>query len=162
MQLITRHTNLSLFQSSTDPLLIFAQASSLHLAFTESVRGNLIFYVHTNTNTQMQKHKICPSHIHPLNTSKRSLNIRPKLYKIQSHLQLFSATEHPAALHLGKRGASSLGFNRDGFRPTLQNLVDVFLTELGAFILFIHNGTIGTSSKQIFYFFFGELLDLSK
>lgn len=157
MQLIISSTTPSLSQSSTDPLLIFAQAHSLHLAFTGSV---IWLFMCTLTETYRCKNPKYVPHTQPHET--QNLEVRSKLYNVQWHLELCAVTEHPAALHLGKRGASSLGLDGDGFGATLQDLVNVLLTELGAFILLIHYGTIGTSSKQVFYFFFGELLDLSK
>ena len=55
----------------------------------------------------------------------------------------------PYSIHLSKGGSSSLRLNCDGLCPTLEDLVNVLLTELGPFILFIHDGPIGATSQQI-------------
>lgn len=60
--------------------------------------------------------------------------------------------------HLSKGGSSSLRLNGDGLRSTLEDLVDILLTEFGPFILLIHDGPVCTTSQQILNLLLRELL----
>lgn len=61
---------------------------------------------------------------------------------------------------LGESGAFPFALNSDGGGPSLQDLIDVLLTEATAFVVLIHDGGVGTFPQQILDLFFGELLDL--
>lgn len=63
--------------------------------------------------------------------------------------------------YLSKGGALALGLDGDGVSASLEDLVDVFLTELGAFVLFVHQSSICSLSQKVLNFLFGQLLDLS-
>lgn len=64
--------------------------------------------------------------------------------------------------YLSECRAPPFRFNCDCFCAALQDLINIFFAEFRAFILFIHNGAIRTSSKQVFNFLFGKLLNLKK
>ena len=55
------------------------------------------------------------------------------------------------ALDLGESGSFPLRLDGDSMCPPLQDLVYVFFTELGAFVLFIHQGAVGTFPEQVLY-----------
>lgn len=62
--------------------------------------------------------------------------------------------------YLGKGGALALRLDGDGVSTSLEDLVDVFLTELGAFVLFIHQSSVRSLSQKVLNLLFGQLLDL--
>lgn len=62
----------------------------------------------------------------------------------------------------GERRAFTLALDGDGGGSSLEDLVDVLFTEAAAFIVLIHDGSVGSLSQQVLNLLFGELLDLLK
>lgn len=63
---------------------------------------------------------------------------------------------------LGECGALALALDGDGGGSTLKDLVDVLLAEATAFIILIHDGSVGSLPQQVLNLLLGELLDLLK
>lgn len=63
---------------------------------------------------------------------------------------------------LGERRALALALDGDGGGSSLKDLVDVLLTEATAFIILIHDGSVGSLPQQVLNLLLGELLDLLK
>lgn len=62
--------------------------------------------------------------------------------------------------YLGEGGALALALDGDGGGAAQQDLVDVFLAELGAFVVLLHDGRVGPLAQEVLDLLLGELLDL--
>lgn len=62
----------------------------------------------------------------------------------------------------GERGALAFTLDGDGGGSSLKDLVDVLLAEATAFIILIHDGSVGSLPQQVLNLLLGELLDLLK
>lgn len=62
----------------------------------------------------------------------------------------------------GERRAFAFALDGDGGGSSLKDLVNVLFTEAAAFIVFVHDGSVGSLSQQVLNLLFGELLDLLK
>lgn len=60
--------------------------------------------------------------------------------------------------HLGKSRPPSLWLDGDSFGSALQDLVDIFLTELGTLIFLVHERAVRAAPQQVLDLFLRELL----
>lgn len=65
-------------------------------------------------------------------------------------------------MDLGKSGSFALRLDGDGLSSPLKDLVNVFLTELGTLVFFIHQSSIGSLLQQVLHLQLGQLLHLKQ
>lgn len=63
---------------------------------------------------------------------------------------------------LSECGAFPFRLDGDGLSSSLKDLIDVFLAELGALVLFVHQGAVRTFFQQVLHFQLRELLNLQQ